>query len=206
MKRRNGSKNARAKLRSRKAAVCFTRQCHEVFFEMGCRRELSTLRSTGKSCLMSQATGVRRLCCRVCGGLGSEQSPSALLLRTPFEGDLRLVVCLTEVESLVRQDNVVSLAKASEWRQTFKTHVLAFGLGSHVFGEVSSWISFRHFPLPFWSLSLPSSSPCSLSLSLCLSVCLSVCLSLSLSFVQFWNFNKNSPETWKNSNFVSIYV
>ena len=32
----------------------------------------------------------------------------------PFEGGLRLVVCLTEVESLVRQDNVVRHAKASE--------------------------------------------------------------------------------------------
>ena len=41
-------------------------------------------------------------------------------------------------ESLVRLDNVLRHAKASERLQIFTTHVLAFRLGSHAFG-VHHW-------------------------------------------------------------------
>ena len=77
-------------------------------FEMGCRRELSTLRSSGKSW---QA----RLCCRVCGGLVSERSPLAqLLMMNNIRRRLASGRMSGGAESLVRQDNVVRHAKASE--------------------------------------------------------------------------------------------
>ena len=77
----------RAKLRTtRTVAVCVTRQSHEPSFEMGCRRELLTLRSSGKSWVKHVfvpgsvvdlfQNGRRRRSCS---------------WWTTFEGDLRLV-------------------------------------------------------------------------------------------------------------------
>ena len=86
-----------AKLRTTRTAVCVTRQSHQVFFQDGLSKRTVDFEKQWK--VMSQATAVRRLCWRVCGGLVSERSPSAQLLWTTFEGDLRLVVlwCLTEL-------------------------------------------------------------------------------------------------------------
>ena len=61
--------------------------------------------------VMSQA----RLCCRVCGGLVSERSPSAqLLMMNNIRRRFASGRMSGGAESLVRQDNVVRHAKASE--------------------------------------------------------------------------------------------
>ena len=72
----------RSKLRTTRTAVCVTCQSHEVFFRDGLSKRAVDFEKQWK--VMSQATGVRRLCCRVdvCGGLVSERSRSAQVLWT----------------------------------------------------------------------------------------------------------------------------
>ena len=91
-------------------AVCVTRQSHEAFFRDGLSKRPVDFEKQWK--VMSQA----RLCCRVCGGLVSERSPSAQLLMMNNIRRRRLASGRMSggAESLVRQDNVVRHAKASE--------------------------------------------------------------------------------------------
>ena len=99
----------RFELSKRTVAVCVTRQSHEAFFRDGLSKRTVDFEKQWK--VMSQA----RLCCRVCGRLVSERSPSTQLLmmnnirRRPASGRMS-----GGAESLVRQDNVVRHAKASE--------------------------------------------------------------------------------------------
>ena len=90
-------------------AVCVTRQSHEAFFRDGLSKRTVDFEKQWK--VMSQA----RLCCRVCGGLVSERSPSAqLLMMNNIRRRLVSGRMSGGAESLVRQDNVVRHAKASE--------------------------------------------------------------------------------------------
>ena len=93
----------RAKLRTtRTVAVCVTRQPHGAFFRDGLSKRTVDFEKQRK--VMSQA----RLCCRVCGGLVSERSPSAqLLMMKTIRRRLASGRMSGGAESLARQDNVV---------------------------------------------------------------------------------------------------
>ena len=85
------------------------RQSHEAFFRDGLSKKTVDFEKQWK--VMSQA----RLCCRVCGGLVSERSPLAqLLMMNNIRRRLAPGRMSGGAESLVRQDNVVRHAKASE--------------------------------------------------------------------------------------------